>query len=52
MGRSRATKPTRRQKEQMRRAGLIPKNWLVLKEDDAELTIVNRGSAKTRRIKK
>ena len=52
MGRSRATKPTRKQKILMKSKNMVPQNWLVLKEDDAELTIVNRGSAKTRRIKK
>lgn len=52
MGRSRAKKPTRRQKEQMRGAGLIPKNWLVLKETTEELIVVNRGSGRTRRVKK
>lgn len=52
MGRSRATKPTRRQKILMQSAGLIPKNWLVIKETTEELIVVNRGSGRTRRVKK
>ncbi len=52
MGRSRVTKPTRKQKILMQSAGLVPKNWLVLKETTEELIVVNRGSGRTRRVKK
>lgn len=52
MGRSRVTKPTRKQKILMQSAGLVSKNWLVLKETTEELIVVNRGSGRTRRVKK
>lgn len=48
MGRSKATKPTRKQKILMRSAGLVPDHWLTLKESEEELTVVNRGSGRTR----
>ena len=52
MGRPRATKPTRKQKILMKTSGLVPENWLVLKEDATELVAVSRGSGRTRRVKK
>lgn len=52
MGRARTTKPTRKQKILMQSVGLVPKNWLVLKEMTEELIVVNRGSGRTRRVKK
>ena len=52
MGKSKATKPTRRQKELMEKAGLIVCNWLVLKENDRELCLVSRMSGAFRHIKK
>lgn len=36
----------------MSAAGLIAKNWLVLKETDVELHLVSRGAGKTRKVKK
>ena len=52
MGRSRAVKPTLKQKKLIDEAGLIPRNWLVLRDDVAELRVVNRLSGKSRCIKK
>lgn len=52
MGRSRATKPTRKQKILMKSKNMVPQNWLVLKETEKELVAVNRGSGRTRRIPK
>lgn len=52
MGKSRATKPTRKQKILMKTANMVPENWLVLKEDATELVAVSRGSGRTRRVKK
>ena len=52
MGRSRATKPTRKQKILMQSANLVPKNWLVLKETETGLLVVNRGSGNARTVKK
>lgn len=52
MGRSRATKPTRNQKEIMLKAGYVVKNWLVLEDTEKELHLVSRGTGVHRRIKK
>lgn len=52
MGRSRAVKPTLAQKKLMTEAGLIVKNWLVLREDAEELRLVSRASGRSRTIKK
>lgn len=52
MGRPRATKPTRKQKILLKASGLVPENWLVLKETAEELVTVNRGSGRTRRVPK
>lgn len=52
MGKSKATKPTRDQKNIIAEAGLIWKNWLVLAESDTELHIVSRGAGQKRIVKK
>ena len=52
MGKSRATKQTRKQKILMKNANMVPQNWLVLKETAEELVAVNRGSGRTRRVPK
>ena len=52
MGKSRAVKPTRDQKEMIASAGLIWKNWLVIKETPEALHIVSRGTGRNRVIKK
>ncbi len=52
MGRSKAAKPTRDQKEVIMTAGLIWSDWLVLSESDEELHIVSRGAGVIRTLKK
>lgn len=52
MGRSRAQKPTLKQKKLIAEAGLKVETWLVIYEDTEELRLVSRTSGKTRRIKK
>lgn len=52
MGKSRARKPTRKQKEIMIKAGYVVKNWLVLEDNAKELHLVSRGTGIHRRIKK
>lgn len=52
MGRSKAARPTRKQKILIVGAGLIAKDWLVLSDAAAELQIVSRGSGQIRTIKK
>ena len=52
MGRGRAVRPTLAQKKLMAEAGLVPRNWLVLREDAEELRLVSRASGRSRTIKK
>lgn len=52
MGKSRAKKPTLQQKKIMQQAGLIPKNWLVIRDTPEELELVSKLSGKSRRAKK
>lgn len=52
MGKSRGRNPTLAQKKMMAAAGLIVKNWLVIKDTDDELRLVSKGSGRSRRIKK
>lgn len=47
---ARAIRPTRRQKEAIRNKRLIPDNWLVVKEAEGFLTIVNKETQKQRII--
>ena len=47
MGRSRAVRPTLAQKKLMAEAGLVPRNWLVIREDVEELRLVSRTSGKS-----
>lgn len=49
---SRAVKPTYKQKKIIRGKDLDERNWLVVKETETELKIVNKGSGSTRTIKK
>lgn len=51
-GKIKGEKATRRQKILMQSANLVPKNWLVLKETETGLLVVNRGSGKARTVKK
>lgn len=49
---SRAVRPTRAQKELIRKKGLLWKNWLVSKESETSLFLVSRSNGSTRRISK
>lgn len=49
---ARAIRPTYRQKQIMDKQKLEVKDWLVSKETSTELKIVNKGSGRTRTIKK
>lgn len=52
MGKSRARKPTRQEKTLITAAGLVARNWYVIQNTDTELRLVNKGSGKSRTIKK
>lgn len=52
MGRSRAQRPTLKQKKLIADAGLKVETWLVIHEDAGELLLVSRTSGITRHIKK
>lgn len=52
MGKSKASRPTRAQKEIIAGAGLIWKNWLVLRETPEALHLVSRGAGRSRTIEK
>lgn len=52
MGKARAILPTRKQKEIIRNAGLIPDNWLVKAETDQQLHIQSKRSGQNKYIKK
>lgn len=52
MGKSRARNPTRDEKKLISAAGLVVRNWRIIKNDDQELVLVSKGSGRTRRIKK
>lgn len=41
--------PTRKQKERLKSLGMIPKNWLIIREYPA-LEVMHRLSGKTRRL--
>ena len=52
-------KPTREQKALLRSAGLVPENWLVVKNQEDHIEVVSRNSlsdpskkARIRKIKK
>lgn len=51
MGKIRPMRPTRRQKEIIQNHNLKPDNWLVCKEEAGELSLVNKNTKRTRRIK-
>lgn len=43
MGRSKPKKPTRNQKDLIRKAGLDPADWLVLDEAASMMTLLHRS---------
>lgn len=48
----RGTRPTRKQKEFLSKRKLHPENWLVTKNCDEYLEVVNKDSGNIRRIRK
>lgn len=52
MKNARPSKPTRKQKEAMKAAGINWENWLVAGEDSSSITVVNKTTDTRRRIKK
>lgn len=52
MGKTKARNPIREEKELISKAGLIARNWYVLKNTEDELVLVSKGAGKTRKIKK
>ena len=52
MGRSRVRNPTLAQKKLISAAGLIARNWYVVKETDEELHLVSKGTGKSRKVRK
>ncbi|WP_164849569.1 DUF6906 family protein [Niallia taxi] len=44
--------PTRKQKENIRGAGLNPENWLIYKNDGERVSLVHRNTGTTRQILK
>jgi len=51
MKKQRAVRPTRKQKEIIKRHKLEPRNWLVVAESMKELILLNKISKKRRTIK-
>ncbi|MDH6427234.1 MULTISPECIES: hypothetical protein [unclassified Paenibacillus] len=45
-------RPTRRQKQEIKEAGLIAENWLVERDTYAQLVLINRYSSKLRTIRR
>lgn len=49
---SRTRKLVRREKEFISAKGLVAKNWLFLAEDEVCMTLINKATGTTRRVKK
>ena len=52
MGRSRVRNPTLAQKKLISAAGLIARNWYVVKETGEELHLVSKGTGRSRKVRK
>lgn len=52
MGRARVRNPTLAQKKIISAAGLIVRNWYVVKETDKELHLVSKGTGMSRKVRK
>jgi len=46
----RGTRPTRRQKEFLSKKRLDPNNWLIIKDRNEYIDIINKNSKKVRRL--
>ena len=51
MAKTRAIRPTRKQKELLKLNRLVPENWLVVNEQDGMLNIINKTTQKVRSVK-
>ncbi|MCQ4924112.1 hypothetical protein NE686_13500 [Tissierella carlieri] len=45
-------RPTRAQKIKLKELGLVPENWLIVREDAKEFLLENKKSGKSRTLKK
>lgn len=52
MGKLRERNPTLAQKKMISAAGLIARNWYVVKETDEELHLVSKGTGRSRKVRK
>lgn len=52
MGKPRTRNPTLAQKKIISAAGLIARNWYVVKETDKELHLVSKGTGRSRKVRK
>ncbi|WP_179088976.1 DUF6906 family protein [Paenibacillus odorifer] len=52
IGMKQGKRPTRRQKQEIKEAGLIAENWLVERDTHAQLVLINRYSSKLRTIRR
>lgn len=52
MGRPKPRKPTRDEKKLISAAGLIARNWHVLDDQEDKLHLINKGTGRSRYIKK
>lgn len=52
MGKPRERNPTLAQKKMISAAGLVARNWYVVKETDEELHLVSKGTGRSRKVRK
>lgn len=52
MGKLRARNPTLAQKKMISAAGLVARNWYVIRETDEELHLVSKGTGRSRKVRK
>lgn len=52
MGKLRERNPTLAQKKIISAAGLIARNWYVVKETEEELHLVSKGTGRSRKVRK
>jgi len=49
---TRPTKPTRKQKEEMKAWKLVPDSWLVVQDTPTELLLISKSGLKKRSIRR
>lgn len=52
MGKLRARNPTLAQKKMISAAGLVARNWYVIRETDEELHLVSKWTGRSRKVRK